>query len=139
MTFPKLFLSLLAHKIEFWPYDISHPFFKDSAVPPPPPNFPEPNFQNYDLPPPPPDALVDRQSLSSNSVNEFPDPLPPPPQEKLQNFEKMSDFEAKILNLKKEFSDSGMIHRKQSDPSWAPLEYIEKVFQIFISNLTLFR
>ena len=40
-----------------------------SVPPPPPPNFPEPNFQNYDLPPPPPDTMIDRQSLSSNSIN----------------------------------------------------------------------
>ena len=40
-----------------------------SVPPPPPPNFPEPNFQNYDLPPPPPDTMIDRQSLSSSSIN----------------------------------------------------------------------
>ena len=82
---------------------------------PPPPSFPEPNFQNYDLPPPPPDSLIgatggggggDRASLSSNSINDFPEPLPPPPQE---------------FNTQ----------RKPTDPAWAPLDYIEKVRAVY--------
>ena len=91
-----------------------------ASVPaPPPPAFPEPAFQNYDLPPPPPETLVainggDRASLSSNSINEFPEPLPPPPQE----------FNTAIAT-------DGFVQRKSTDPAWAPLDYIEKVRAVY--------
>jgi len=91
-----------------------------ASVPaPPPPAFPEPAFQNYDLPPPPPETLIainggDRASLSSNSINEFPEPLPPPPQE----------FNTAIAT-------DGFVQRKSTDPAWAPLDYIEKVRAVY--------